>query len=108
MTENHMSPDHLAIYQKIEEVQAEIKHHIDIDHPQIAEKVNVIEAGLEDIATVIVGPKRSEFLGGGGGEKKALIRQGKIQIRTPWRVWAAIITAIGAVVAANLAGGNAP
>lgn len=77
---------------------------VDHSHPEL-------ESNIEEVAAAVLGPRKSEFAGGGRYEDDGLVHKvetivdtqqtilnqlqnGGIKIKFPWQVWAAIITAL--------------
>lgn len=74
-----------------------------------------LEAQLEELAAAVMGPKKSEFAGGGRHDNQGLVHKvedlyrtteailnkmnnGGIRIQLPPSVWVAIITAVGGLL----------
>jgi hypothetical protein len=64
------------------------------DHPDL-------EANLEELATAVLGPRRSEFVGGGRYEENGLVHKvdqllmNGLKVKFGWKIWTAIIAALG-------------
>jgi hypothetical protein len=60
-----------------------------------------LEEHIEELATAVMGPLKSEFAGGGRYTSEGLVHKvdqiitSGIRIRLPWQLGAAIITAVG-------------
>lgn len=71
-------------------------------------RIGSVEENVEELAAAVVGPKVSEFRGGGRAEEEGLIAKvdelirtlnnGGIKIRLPVAVWVAIIAALGGLL----------
>ena len=74
----------------------------------LEQRIGHVEKNVEELAIAVVGPKVSDFRGGGRAEEEGLIAKvdelirtlnnGGIKIRLPIPVWVAIIAALGGLV----------
>jgi hypothetical protein len=74
-----------------DELEVDVPGH---EHPDI-------EANIEELATAVMGPQKSEFAGGGRYSEDGLafkvdqlLNQG-IKVKLPWQLWTAIVGALG-------------